>query len=163
MSPLCLCLSGHCKALYFRRSINQLIEELLFSSCKHSATVRVLQTPTTFRAHSLTGILSVLHWTFREFTTLLQQRVWPANQTHFYQSTDNQTKSFENKTRLYRLCDNRWLPLSSPLTPGVLEQFGQYDVFWSLAHEENHRCKVSAWHLAWRTRSSHRTHHCSRW
>lgn len=106
---------------------------------------------------------NVFHWTSEKLQPL-QQRRWQVQHTSFTnQLLKNHAKSFENKTRLYHLCDNRWPLLSSPLTPVGLEQFGQYDVFWSLAHEENHRCKVSAWHLVWRTRSSHRTHHCSRW
>lgn len=103
---------------------------------------------------------SVLHWTSKELYHY--SREGSGQQTRFNQIM-KYAKSLDNKSRLYHLCDSRWLPLSSPLTPAVLEQFEQCDVFWSLVHEENHRCKVFAWHLAWRTRSSHRTHHCSRW
>lgn len=156
---------------WFTSSLNQPRGELLFQRRKHCAGFiqlvewaygDILHTPTTLRADSLTDTHKCIFPDFREITTPPAKGL--ASTTSFTnQLLTNQTKSFENKTRLYHLCDNRWLLLSSPLTPAGLEQFGQYDVFWSLAHEENHRCKVSAWHLAWRTRSSHRTHHCSRW
>lgn len=92
-----------CRAVYFkifRSALNQPRGQLLFNSCKHSASLiqllesgynDILENP-LFSGQNPYWYMQVYFTGLQRNHNLLQQRAWPADHTHFfYQSTDNQT------------------------------------------------------------------------
>lgn len=62
----------------------------------------------------------------------------------------------------HHLCGGRWSPPCIPSIPAGPGWPGRWSAVWSVHHAGSHRCRVAAWRPAWRNRSSHRIHHCSR-